>query len=151
MARRREPPRIVDISAHRRADISSIRGRAESIGTFYIYQRFTYQPFISETAGGGDSSLYATANTAPSAFSLRLLLLHLPIRVFLFFLRLSYVTSNLYVLHATVCTSFLLSFRSFFFLFYLKRRRRFSFFEDTSMRFEIEISRGEIVLFSGLS
>lgn len=75
--------------------------------------------------------LYAMANTEPSAFSLHLLLSS--VRVFLFLLRLSYVTSNLYVLHATVCTSFLPSFLSFFFfssffLFCVRRRRNRSSF-----------------------
>lgn len=56
------------------------RDRGENIGTFYIYQRFTYQPLISETARGGDSPLCTVANIGLSAFSLHLL--HLSIVYF---------------------------------------------------------------------
>lgn len=89
--------------------------------------------------------LYAMANTEPSAFSLHLLLSS--VRVFLFLLRLSYVTSNLYVLHATVCTSFLPSFLSFFFFFFLsflckKKKKQILFLRRSdkkiSMRFVTE-------------
>ena len=127
MVGERERARIVDISAHRRADISSIRGRAESIGTFYIYQRFTYQPFISETAGGGDSSLYTLWQTHSPPLSLFTSSTFPVPCVFLFLLRLSYVTSNLYVLRAAVCTSFLslsLSFFSSFKIPFLRRSMR---------------------------
>lgn len=90
--------------------------------------------------------LYAMANTEPSAFSLHLLLSS--VRVFLFLLRLSYVTSNLYVLHATVCTSFLPSFLSFFFFFFFlsflckKKKKQILFLRRSdkkiSMRFVTE-------------